>query len=270
MKLRISSILLFVLTTPAFANHTSLGPVHGKAYVGIFGGGGSSSNFNASQFGTAYFAEINGGPLAVNAFGHVNRHSAAFFGAQLGYQVQEIFANSSAEWRLGSAAELEGYTTNKSSFSGNLNNNTVRLQEHDFLVSYPMRRTVFLANAILNFNSSRFLIHPYIGFGIGNAVIRISGAKAMQINPTEAGVNHYNSDTSDTTSTFAGQIKLGLGYDINKYFSIFAEYRWLYLASTQFTFGSTVYADHVETSSWQVKMNAQKYNLGTIGLRFSL
>jgi predicted porin len=69
---------------------------------------------------------------------------------------------------------------------------------------------------------------------------------------------------------FAGQIKLGLAYNFNKYLSVFADYRWLYIASTDFTFGSTVFPGHAETSSWQVTLDAQRYNLGTIGVRFSL
>lgn len=274
MKLRISSsIFLFALTTLAFANHTPIKSVTvtspGEFYVGVFGGGSSSNNFGGSQYGTAFFTEASGGPLSVNAFGQLNNQKAAFFGAQLGYQLQDIFLSSSLQWALGFAAELEGYSMNKSSFNGTFVNNTERLPEHDFITSYPMRRTVFLTNAVLNFNHSCFLVHPYIGFGIGNAIARISGASATQVNPLEEGINHYNTNTSDTNSTFAGQVKLGLSYDINKYISFFAEYRWLYLANTHFVFGSTVFPSHVETSSWQVNLNAQRYNLGDVGVRFN-
>lgn len=273
MKLRIfSSIFLFALTTLAFASYTPtefatvISP--GKFYLGAFGGGGSSNNFNASQFGTAFFSEAEGGPLSVNAFGQLNSQSASFFGAQLGYRAPEILLSSFSQWTLGPAAELEGYAMSKSSFNGTLTNNTERLSAHDFLVSYPMNKTVFLANAVISFNSPCLLVHPYVGFGIGEAVIRISGANATQTNPPEA-VNHYNTNTSDTNSTFAGQIKLGLSYDINKYVSLFADYRCLYLASTHFVFGSTVSPGHVETSSWQVKLDAQRYNLGNAGVRFT-
>lgn len=272
MKLRISSsIFLFALTAPAFAStliKSTPVTAPGKFYVGAFGGGGSSNHFNGSQLGTAFFLEASGGPLSVNAFGQLDHQNTSFFGAQLGYQAQEILLNSS-QWTLGPAVELEGYAMNKRSFDGTLINNTARLPEHDFIVSYPMNRTVFLANAILNFNNPRLPVHPHIGFGIGNAIVRITDASATQANPPEAGVNHYNTDTSDTNSTFAGQIKLGLSYDISKCISIFAEYRWLYLANTHFVFGSTVYPTHVETSNWQVKLDAQKYNLGNVGVRFN-
>ncbi len=133
-----------------------------------------------------------------------------------------------------------------------------------------MKRTVFLANAVLSFNNPCQRVHPYVGFGIGNAIVKISDASATQIEPPEEGVNHYNANTSDTDSTFAGQIKLGLSYDINNYINLFADYRWLYLASTHFVFGSTVSPSHVETSNWQVKLDPQRYNLGNVGIRIKL
>ena len=271
MKLRLfSSIILFALTSPAFASHLTIqsAPViaPGKLYVGAFGGGGSSNNFDASQFGTAFFPEAAGGALSVNAFGQLNKQSTSFFGVQLGYQAPAIILDPC--WTLGPAAELEAYTMNRRSFNGSLHNETPRLDEHDFAVSYPMRSAVFLANAVLSYNHSRLFVRPYIGFGIGNALVKISGANATQVNPPE-NVNHYNSSPSDTQSTFAGQIKLGLSYDINKYVNFFAEYRSLYLASTHFVFGSTVLPTHAPTSSWQVKLDHQRYNLGNIGVRFN-
>lgn len=272
MKLRIAaSIFLCAFTAPVFASHTPtksaavIAP--GKFYMGAFGGGSSSNHFKASQFGTAFFTEAEGGPLAINAFGELTNQKTSFFGAQLGYRAQEIFLNSSSQWTLGPAAELEGYSMNKRSLNGTLNNNTERLAEHDFMVSYPMKRTVVLANAVVSFNNARFPVHPYIGVGIGNAILRISDASAMQVNPPED-INHYNTNTGDTKSTFAGQLKLGLSYDINEHISLFAEYRRLYLASTSFVFGSTASPNHVPTSSWQVKLNAQKYHLGNVGVRF--
>jgi opacity protein-like surface antigen len=89
----------------------------------------------------------------------------------------------------------------------------------------------------------------------------------MQVNPPENGINHYNENSSDTNSTFAGQIKLGLNYDINKCVSLFAEYRWLYIANSHFVFGSTDYPTHVPTSTWEVNLDAQRSHLGNVGVR---
>jgi len=270
-----SSIFLSVLTSAAFASHTEImgspgfaSP--GKFYVGVFGGGGAPREFDASQYGTAFFTEAEGGPLAVDAFGDTNHPSAWLFGAQIGYQVPGIL-NPNSQWTLTPAAELEGYYISNNSFTGHLvNDEATRLPEHDFIVNYPMKRAVFLANAVLNVNIPCLNIHPYVGAGIGGAVIRISGADATQISPPELGVNHYNSNTSDTDATFAGQIKLGLSLDITPCVSVFAEYRWLYLSSTQFSFGSTVYPGHAPTSGWQVKLDPQYYNLGAVGIRVNL
>lgn len=274
MKLHISSsVLLFALTPIAFANYTPLEsptiPSAGKFYVGAFAGGGASNHFNGSQYATAFITEAAGGPLSINAFGQLNNKNVFFLGAQLGYLAQAIPLNSSMQWAIKPGAELEIYSMNKRSVNGEFINNTERLPEHDFIVSYPMRRTMFLANAILNFNNTRSPVNPYLGFGIGNAIVKISNASANQISPPEAGINHYNANPHDITSTFAGQLKLGFSYDLNKYFSLFADYRWLYLASTDFDFGSTVYPTHAETSSWRVKLKAQNYHLGNMGVRFN-
>ncbi|HTM62941.1 MAG TPA: hypothetical protein VL360_00400 [Gammaproteobacteria bacterium] len=281
MKLRLSLlVLLSALSVPAFATHTaahhsaeSSTPAAftdpAKFYLGIFGGRGSSGNFNISQYGTAFITESSGGPLAVNAFGGMHSQTTSYFGAQLGYQMQEIMMGAT-QCALAPAAELEIQGMGSSSFSGHVINNTTRVPEHDFAVTYPMSRTVFLVNGVVNFSSPRIMVHPYIGFGVGNAVMRISGADSTQLSPPEAGVNHYNASTNSSDSAFAGQIKLGLSYDFNQYATVFAEYRWLYVASTQFEFGSTVYAAHAATSSWRVDMDAQRYNMGDVGIRFNL
>jgi opacity protein-like surface antigen len=263
-----SSIALLVLTGSAFAHHH--GSTSQKVYLGIFGGGASTESFNVTQFGTAFYTEAAGGPLAVNAFGDTSSRSTGFFGVQLGYQAHEMMLHPRLPWTLSPAVEMEAYSFSNKTFNADLINNTARLPEHDFVVSYPMSRNVFLANAVLNFNHPCFLLHPYVGFGIGGAVLRISGADASQIAPPEVGINHYNANDSDTNPTFAGQIKAGLSYDVNKWVSLFLEYRWLYLSSTHYAFGSTVYPTHVVTSNWQVKMDPQRTNMGSIGIRFNV
>lgn len=262
MKLRaLSPIFLLALTAGAFAHA-------GRVYVSAFGGGGSSNNVGATQLGTAFYSEAEGGPLAVNAFGTLGSQGEGFYGAQLGYQAPAILFKSLSNWSFSPAGELEGYFMGKNTFSGMVSNTTDRLPEHVFAVSYPMTNDVLLVNAILNFNRGNCHVHPYVGFGIGSAIESISGANAAQTSPAEANVNHYNSDSSDSDTTFAGQIKLGLSYDITHCIGLFADYRWLYVGNTHFVFGSTVYSSHVPTSSWQVKLNHQHYNSGAVGLRF--
>ena len=238
----------------------TMGPVEiaatQKVYFSIFGGGGSSNRVNVNQYGTALFAEAIGGPLAVNAFGRTDRRNAGMIGGNVGYQFSDILLNSfSSQTSLSPAIELEGYYLGKSTFSAHdINNDTTRLAEHDFLVTYPLRTGVFLVNTVLNFNSANYSRwSPYVGAGIGAAVLSISNAGSLQVAPPEPGVNHYNGNPNDKTSAFAAQAKAGLNFAVTEHLSIFAEYRFLYIANANFTFGSTVFPGHAATTSNQLE-----------------
>ena len=276
MKLRTKSIYflsLLALMNSSFASqNVAKGALpSGKVYLGLFGGGGSLANdFDTEQYGTVLLPEDLGGALAVNAFGEVDNDSASFIGLQLGYQAQEIWLGAGSQLSLIPAVELEGYYMYKRSYNGTLSNNTDRLLEHEFDVTYPMKKSIFLTNIVLSFNHPRFPVSPYIGLGIGSAIVDITGANSKQMDPLETGTNHYNTNTDDTDTTFAGQVKLGISYNITQAISVFAEYRWLYLSNTDFTFGSTDYSTHSATTSWQVDLDPQKYNLGSLGIRISL
>lgn len=245
----------------------------GSLYAGVFGGTSRSNHINMSQYGTAFYTEAQGGPLAVNAFGQTNSRTAGLVGGHIGYQGAQIFFPSfNSTWSLVPAIELEGYYLGKSSFTGNdINNDTVRLAEHNFSLTYPMKSGIFLTNAVLNLNPRPGApCHPYVGIGIGAAVVSISHATATQIDPPEPGINHYNSNNSDTQATFATQAKAGLNIDVTQHASVFIEYRWLYMASSNYTFGSTMYPEHVPTSSWLVKINPQHYNMGAVGIQYRI
>lgn len=249
------------ITTPA-TNHI---------YFGAFGGGGSSNHANLSQYGTAFFSEAEGGPLAVNGFGHTNRRQAGMVGGHIGYQWQNILLNAfSHQASVSPVVELEGFYLEKSAFTGHeVSNDTARLPEHDFLATYPTSTGVFLANALLSLNATdNAKWHPYVSGGIGAAVLSVSNANALQLAPLEANINHYNSNPNDKTSTFAAQTKVGLNFDISERVSLFAEYRGLYIADTTLTFGSTVVPTHAATSSWSVHLGSQYYNVGAAGIHF--
>jgi hypothetical protein len=273
-KISIStSILLLALTSTAVAKEAeATAPLAkpGKVYLGILGGVGSTNSFNANQYGTVFLTEAAGGPLAVNAFGSASSQSAGLLGLQVGYQYQDRLINPGSQWSFAPAFELEGLMFADKTFNGELINNTVRLPERDFIVTYPLKRNVFLINTVFNFSHPGCALRPYVGFGIGGGVVRISGASSNQIQPIEVGVNHYNANASDTDAAFAGQIKAGLGYDVNQYVNVFIEYRWLYLSNTHFTLGSTIVPGHAETSSWQVDLGPQRTNIGTVGVRFNI
>lgn len=259
-----ASATAYAAGAPAISSTKSL-------YLGIFGGGGALMNDTITQQGTAFYTEAEGGPLAVKAKGNANGDSVWLVGTHIGYAAKNIMlTKNSSAWNMTPAAELEGYYIGNSAFNTHLTNNTIRLPEHTFSANYPMHVGIFLVNAVFSFNDADgSKLHPYFGIGIGTGVASIQGAKSVQIAPAEPGINHYNSGTTDTSSTFAFQPKVGLRYDLNQHVSLFAEYRFVYLAATSYTFGSTVYDTHVPTSTWTVRMDALNYNLGLAGIRFS-
>lgn len=244
-----------------------------KLYFGAFGGGGSMTSSHLSQQGTAFFSESSGGPLAVNAIGESKSASAWVVGGHAGYQwPAKLLNHGDATWRFSPATELEGYYLGGAATHGEeVNNDTTRLAEHYFHVAYPKHAGVFLVNALLNINHSQLgQFKPYVGVGVGTAVISVSGANSTQTMPQELGVNHYNSGSSDTSTAFAAQPKIGVSFNLNQHTTMLLEYRFLYLSATDYTFGSTVYSTHVPTSNWDVKIGAQYYNMGTMGIQYDL
>lgn len=252
----------------------------GAVYIGAFGGGGAVTSGSLYQQGTALYPYGSGsgyinnkGPLAVNAIGSFNSNSSWLVGGHVGYRFPARLSNyMNSNWTFSPATELEGYYIGGTYIHGDdLNNDTAMLDEHNFHVTYPLQTGVVLANAVLNVNHSvlgRF--HPFVGVGVGLAVISISGANSTQKTPSEPGINHYNSDPNDVSTTFAAQPKIGVSFDLSQHTSLFVEYRFLYLAASNYTFGSTSYPTHVATTNWDVKIGSQYYNMGSVGIQFDL
>ncbi|MFA6303002.1 MAG: hypothetical protein WC627_07705 [Legionella sp.] len=244
-----------------------------KVYFGVFGGGGASNNVDVNVYGVAFFSEINPpflGPLDINLFGQTDSRSVGMIGGQVGYQWSELFLNS--QFGLSPAVELEGYYLGQSTFTSHeISNESFLLPMHNFETTYPLSSGVALGNFVLNLTPANYTRwHPYLGGGIGAAILSISDADATQVFPVEEGVNHFNGNPSNTVATFAAQTKVGLNFDFTEHFSVFAEYRWLYVAQSSFTFGSTIYPQHVPTSSWNSVFGAQYYNMGSLGARISV
>lgn len=265
--------LLGVSTINGFAG--TMGPIEQASkdnYLSVFGGGGSLSRISMAQLGTAFYSEANGGPLAVNAFGQSNSKAEWLVGGIAGHAFTAQPMPYFSQWAINPTAELEGFYVGQNTLSGDdINNSTTRLTEHDFLIHYPLSAGVGLVNAVASFTyQSDARWHPYFGGGIGVATVSIANANSAQTTPSEPGINHYNSDPSDNDTTFATQAKVGLSFDYTEHLTVFAEYRYLYLSSTDFTFGSTTYSTHVATSNWNVKLGAQNYNLGVAGIKYYL
>lgn len=246
-------------------------PPMGSVYLGAFGGWGASNDFDVRQSGVAFFTTpplLT--PLPVDATGSDDSFSAGFGGIHLGYEwITPRYKDTLWTWSVVPAIEVEGIYLDPSTSLDVVNANP-RLGNHTFDDSFSLKTGVVLINGILSFNHINSVFHPYIGLGLGSAIISASGANSVQILPLEPGVNHFNSGTSDDDWTFAAQVKAGLRYSINEHLRIFGEYRFIYIGNTNYTFGATRYPTHVETTSWTVAMNSMNLNSGALGIEWSI
>lgn len=242
-----------------------------RFYIGVFGGGLYSDSTEMIQRGTAFFTEAMGGPLAIDARGHIRKTSSGYGGIQVGYEWAECpYYIGCSDWSISTAAEVEGYWYGHKK-RGLLSTPSAALPEHDFRNSFKMGVGVYMLNAVFAINTNcLWNLTPYVGGGIGAANLHIRKATATQITPEEPGVNHYNSDRNDSTWAFAAQAKAGLRYNFCDSFHIFGEYRFLYVDSSQYLLGSTVYPNHVPTTPWNVEVKSMCYNAFAVGIQFDL
>lgn len=240
-----------------------------RFYIGAFGGGIYSNSGKADQYGTAFFSEVTSiGPLSVIAKGPLNKTSTGFGGVQIGY---EWSAPLCSGWSIAPAGELEAFFFSQKKQGYLINQTVIGLEEHDFLDSFHMNSSVILANLVLSINNNcLFGFSPYIGGGMGAIRMSLHNADSLQVEPLEAGINHFNSDQNDSSWTFAAQAKVGLRYKFCRCFHLFGEYRYLYVDASHYIFGATNYTTHPPTSSWNVKLDNFHYNAFAFGIQFDL
>lgn len=242
-------------------------PSCNRLYVGAFGGGIYSNSSQVSQFGTAFFPEDTLGPLPVIGEGHLNKTSTGFGGVQVGYEWSKPCDSG---WFLATAGELEAFFFKDKKKGHLINQTVVGLPEHDFFDSFHMNSSVILANVVFSLKSHCLCgFSPYVGGGIGATRISLNKADSLQVEPPEANVNHFNSRRDDSSWAFAAQAKAGLRYNFCR-FHIFAEYRYLYVDTSNYIFGSANYITHVPTTSWNVRVKNANYNAFAIGVQFDL
>lgn len=82
--------LMAFITCISHSAYSTVPVTKNKLYAGVFTGISSSNKISTSQYGTLFIPEGRGDPLAVNAFGQLDRKNAAFIGAQIGYQWPSI------------------------------------------------------------------------------------------------------------------------------------------------------------------------------------
>lgn len=241
-------------------------------YLGGFGGWGSLNDFQVTQSGVAMFSPTLNDegigslrePLAIDGVGNVGSNTIGFGGIHLGYEWLV------PAWGVTPAIELEGIYFSKT-FDTELDNSSIVLTEHNFDDSFPTKTGVVLINGVIQLNCFRMnMLHPYIGIGLGAAILSITDADSLQTRPPEPNVNHFNSNEDSSDWAFAAQAKAGLRFALSEHWQLFAEYRFLYLGNTEFTFGSTAYPTHVPTTSWKVDFNNMYTNAGALGIEYKV
>lgn len=235
-------------------------------YAGVFGGVGAATATSLQQRGAVILPA--GQPLSllpINAQGSTSSStSVALGGAQLGYEWSGLKLGS--DWAMRPAAELEGIYIGKHSPTGEMPVMPRFLGMQ--YVTVPTTVGALMANAVFTFETpySKSIL-PYIGVGAGVAHVSIKGADSA--NPSEPGINHFNSDPDASDTAFAVQFKAGLKGEITKRLTLFAEYRRLSINSTSYKFGATDYPGvHFPTHTWKVDMGRQNYNLFVAGLQY--
>lgn len=246
---------------PALSADTSA--IDQGVYVGVFGGLGASIATNMRQQGQVLNLPR---PLPIDANGSTGGSTrVALGGAQLGYEWSRWELGQS-KWALRPAVELEGFYIGKHTPTGEMP--VVPRALGTQYVSTPMTAGVVLANVILNVKtpySDRIL--PYVGAGAGMAFLSIKDSDSA--NPSEPGINHFNSDPGASDSAFAVQLKAGIKGEISKNLYLFTEYRYLSVDATSYTFGATDYPGlHLPTTTWRFNMGRQHYNLFVAGLQY--
>ncbi len=230
-------------------------------YFGGFGGWGWNE-FDVVQKGIAFYLSPAGGPLVVDSDGSTDSNSYGFGGVHFGY---EWLSQKNESWSVTSGLELEGYYFSETP-SVHLVNPTERLDFHEFIDTFPMRTGILIADYTLAFTND--YLTPYISGGMGAAITSIHHAVATQIEFPEPGINHFNSNPDAFNWGFAAQFKGGLRYSIFKHMRIFGEYRFLFIAANDYTFGHTVYPGHVATADWLISFNGSCNNLFSFGIDF--
>lgn len=261
--------LTLVLTSSRAAAQEGYDNASRGYYINVFGGGGGSGNDNVTQQGTAFFPPAKGGPLVVNAVGTPDSRAVGMGGLGIGREWSgRSFGDSG--WGLLPAAEIEGYYLGTRQTVARANNPTTRLPEHSFDDSFGLNTGVFMADAVISLKTPGSIFFPYVGAGLGAAYVGAHDAVSVQVAPAEAGVNHFNSGTSAQSWAFATQAKAGFRLNLSQHIYLFTEYRFLFIDSTTYTFGSTVYATHVPTTPWTVHFGSMfdHMAIGGIGFHF--
>lgn len=261
----ITKLLLASTTNLVLASVASAAGIldSSSTYAGTFGGVGHLHEVSMQQVGTVItphpFPDIN-----VDARGSADRVVAPVVGVQLGHELQtwDVYASG---WSIGMAAEIEGlYLT--ADPEGELDIEPYLLGTQ--FVSLPTHVGAVLLNAVFSLRTPQSgAITPYAGVGAGYGAVFIDGSDST--NPSEPGINHFNSEPDASSGGLALQAKIGIKAGISSSWSVFAEYRHIYIGATDYTFGDTDYpGQHLPTTKWNVDLGEQNYDFVVCGVSY--
>lgn len=233
-------------------------------YAGLTGGWGTTASTRLRQRGTVLLGHSL--RLPIDADGSTGSHThVSALGLQLGHAWRSR-ALGETSWHWQPAVELEGLRVGKHAPVGTMPVRPRALGTQ--YVTIPMTSTVVMAGGVVTLRtpySQRIL--PYVGLGAGYARTSIEGSDSA--NPSEPGINHFNSDPDASDSAFALQARIGVSGEVHERLTLFAEYRHLSIAATRYRFGATDYpGEHPPTEEWDVDLGRQKFDLLLLGLRY--
>ncbi|MFT0545476.1 outer membrane protein [Allopusillimonas ginsengisoli] len=234
------------------------------AYVGVFGGTGAAIATSLQQKGAVHLNNVRSLPIHANgSTGSSTRVSMG--GVQAGYE-WDRWNLGQARWSLKPAVELEGIFLGKYSPTGTMPVRPRALGTQ--YVTIPMKTNLLLANAVFTIQTPYSnKVFPYVGVGAGAAFVSIKGSDSA--NPSEPGINHFNSDPDASSTAFAMQLKAGIKGQIHKNLYLFTEYRYVSINATNYVFGATDYPGvHLPTAAWRVNLGRQQYNFVVAGLQY--
>ncbi|MFM7027294.1 MAG: outer membrane protein [Chakrabartia sp.] len=281
------------------------GTAHAEGlYIGAFGGIGRTDNQSVEQLGTAHKGYTHDTvyhtyDLPVDQDGNNDRKSSTVFGGQIGYEfgssssikpaieVEGLYLSANQEAALANPDDevpthigeiidgVKSTVTDPEDIAAVQEHGTLAAGTHTFLNTSKLKVGLFMLNGVVNFDKGGKLV-PYVGAGVGMAVLHQDNAVSLQTGPggveqsAAAGeaVNHLNSRDHASDFAFAVQAKAGVQYKLSAKTSLFVEYRYINLAATEYTFGSTVYADHAATDAWVIKNGSMGLHNAMVGVRF--
>ena len=266
-------------------------------YIGALGGISFKSNVCASQQGVAYryigqFFPCQTTPtdenynLYVNVKGKHHIKVGGMTGIRISIYQNYLNFNCFNRLLIDPSFEVEGIYLG-SKISGILSNpilepavirddgivspsHSIPANKHQFCNTYNLGSGLLIFNTIFNIkNSINQIITPYIGIGIGFSFNTLYKANSDQIAPCNEDVNHFNSDTKSISIKPCIQARLGISANKTDNFSVFIEYRYLYIAPTSYVFGNTYYpGHHPNTSKWNFSFKSMNFQTLVLGFNY--